>query len=914
MVNFDWGALSQAQAQSGNLLTAVGKGFGAPTCLTSLVGDALALIPMPTLQGMQDSSEKVQGIIDGWMDSAKTALELDLGVSITVTPNGEISVTSRNSKFGKEAPGSNWLTETAAWVNVLTNEGIKLYQAGVRGYNHFQQVKGCIETYLDGEKFAGTNTANPGGAQSQLSTAQFDQLMQRRFGPRLAELSNIKAARDEWRALQDSIEEEILKRIEDPTLEPELQFPVSGVLFRIAGPSGIPEEEEVIRLVFGPPKAVEGQFVVSRDGLYYDSQSSGVSGVTKVLNYIESKKPSISPADRWKFSFDPNLGGKGVQISSKTVKHYIDTIFDPKIINDRDSLRGYYDADHYLKNLEGQKTKRVYDLSSHVEELKKDGASTAVIENTRQSLYSEISLFTEKINKRKKQIEIAVDIPANYGNTSLFLPGEVPVNDFSYLQQFNFAPEIRKQKALVLDQKDIKGSVLPYTPKFVTSEPNEEFENVEHIFVSDIGKGEILYSNTASSIVAPQLSITDRIVTRGLSVIYNYLDSNVVSPSSTEFNITNCAETKIYNNGQLAGKAASAVFTSGLCVPYLKGITEQVNNHPFYPSGIGSFVRASSSVELQDLTYSKEGFTFETWMHVPYLTDVSNGWGEDSQDTSALYRLVLANENTGIDPGLTAQTNPERLDLDLGDGIVKGMIMGFTRDIRLTKNSDYEDTKWGSESMQNLANSSLAFFVAPTQSINDASVGLIFNGSGCNYSTSPSWYSFTVDASTASPEGNQYLLSASDEYIHVALTTDPSKDNISLYVNGELLSSSSLTCLGRDKYSPLQIPSFRKQSGFNYSGTNVGASASAELRAGPRGDLYFTPWILGGGYTDGIAGTGFMGNHTFGAISGLRGHLGSTKFYTRALDQGEVRMNYNAQKNIFENIETLKTYNLGKYI
>ena len=151
-----------------------------------------------------------------------------------------------------------------------------------------------------------------------------------------------------------------------------------------------------------------------------------------------------------------------------------------------------------------------------------------------------------------------------------------------------------------------------------------------------------------------------------------------------------------------------------------------------------------------------------------------------------MYRLVLANENTGIDPGLTAQTNPERLDIDLGDGIVRGMIMGFTRDIRLTKNSDYADTKWGSEAMQNLANSSLSFFVAPTQSINDASVGLIY--SGCNYSTTPSWYSFSVDASTASPEGNQYLLSASDEYIHVALTTDPSEDNISLYVNAASLS------------------------------------------------------------------------------------------------------------------------------
>ena len=456
------------------------------------------------------------------------------------------------------------------------------------------------------------------------------------------------------------------------------------------------------------------------------------------------------------------------------------------------------------------------------------------------------------------------------------------------------------------DQKDISGSVLPYPLKFVTSEPNNEFESADHIFVSEIGKGEIFYSNSVTSIVAPQLSITDQIVSNNLFALYNYLETNVVSPSSQEFNVTNCAVDKVYNNGQLVAEAASSVFFSGLSVPYLTGVTKQVDNHPYYASSPGIFCRTADGIEFQDLTYSKDGFTFETWMHVPYLTDVKYGWGEDSGDTSGYYRLVLANENTGIDPGITAQTNPERLDLDLGDGIVKGMIMGFTRDIRLTKNSDYSDTR-----EQNLPSSSLAFFAAPTQSINAASAGLI-SISGCSNS-SPGWYSFTVDASTATPGGNQYLLSSADKYIHVVLTANPEEDKMSLYTNGELLTTSTLTCFGRDKYDPLSLPSFVKTNSHNYVASSVGASATAELKAGPRLGAYFTPWILGGGYTDGIAGTGFMGNHTFGATSGLRGHLGSTKFYSRVLDAGEVLKNYNAQKGVFENIKTTETYNKGKY-
>jgi hypothetical protein len=49
----------------------------------------------------------------------------------------------------------------------------------------------------------------------------------------------------------------------------------------------------------------------------------------------------------------------------------------------------------------------------------------------------------------------------------------------------------------------------------------------------------------------------------------------------------------------------------------------------------------------------------------------------------------------------------------------------------------------------------------------------------------------------------------------------------------------------------------------------------------------------------------FMGGGARGGVvSGLRGHIGSLKFYSRPLDNSEVSTNFNAQKGFFKNIRT----------
>ena len=68
----------------------------------------------------------------------------------------------------------------------------------------------------------------------------------------------------------------------------------------------------------------------------------------------------------------------------------------------------------------------------------------------------------------------------------------------------------------------------------------------------------------------------------------------------------------------------------------------------------------------------------------------------------------------------------------------------------------------------------------------------------------------------------------------------------------------------------------------------------------------WTPWIVGGGWTDGMKITsdtgGFMANK-HGYRSALDGYVGSLKFYSKALTNTEVLTNYNAQKAFFKNIK-----------
>jgi len=120
---------------------------------------------------------------------------------------------------------------------------------------------------------------------------------------------------------------------------------------------------------------------------------------------------------------------------------------------------------------------------------------------------------------------------------------------------------------------------------------------------------------------------------------------------------------------------------------------------------------------------------------------------------------------------------------------------------------------------------------------------------------------------------------------------------------------------GGEKYKPPRLPTFihpreSSTSSFYYSNETVNQAPDIDyFNQGPLNGISFTPWIIGGGWTDGIpfnkelTSGGFMGNR-HGWSSGLGGHVGSVKFYSKPLSTTEVLINFNAQKGFYKNILT----------
>ena len=120
---------------------------------------------------------------------------------------------------------------------------------------------------------------------------------------------------------------------------------------------------------------------------------------------------------------------------------------------------------------------------------------------------------------------------------------------------------------------------------------------------------------------------------------------------------------------------------------------------------------------------------------------------------------------------------------------------------------------------------------------------------------------------------------------------DPKKDEVRVYMDGVKLATSSY----QDTFGVTK-------SNESYKAPSVYQNNSFEYSDGPKLDTYFTPWIIGGGYTDGFSAGNFMGGEYGGKVSGLRGYLGCTRFYSKPLEDGEVLNNYKATQRFFKNI------------
>jgi len=862
MASFDSNSFLTRQAGGENAVESIALSFGVPSCLFELDILNANLIPtsvlVPLKLAMEEAEAKTQAVIN----KIARWIKVNLGISIFPDRNGQFGFFSGLNKFGQDSGGASFLAAVGSLmgtINAVAGAGAQIYQNYLNTVQQIQDIKNCfgqLQAFLSnsGEGTARNNANYQAALQGENAFAQ-------------AQLAEAQKFQEKAVNVIQVINTVLGQRELDPSLEPRL----------IDAPIGA--TESVFRLQAGPPEAVNGKFILSVDGLYYDTSN----GLMPALMELANKKKSLEREKYWNLSYDPNIGGRGNQLTSENIKYYFNSLFDPTIIDESKALRRFYDEDRLLLSIKGQRDRKVFDVSSDISEMTANGSATILIDNMKQTLISEAAYFNEKADKRKKQIELAVKAPVLYGKGPVYSPGKIPINDFSYLEGTNFMIGVEEQRKLVIKQDDVEGVVLPLDVKYTQKIESPDPVIVDHLLLAGIARGAII-DHAAPASGGPVLSITETLIEDNLIALYNLLSVKETTSNSLEFGVFNSSENGKNYNAKIVGDA-SGLLKNGLGTAYLEGVSAN------------SYIRLPAVKELQDLLYNKSGGTFEAWIQVSGLQENSSyNLSSTLGDVSGLYRLILANENVGMASGAEPQKNIEEMGLDEGTSFVRGMIMGFTRDRRFAGRGTVGRAA-SNEDFDNPA-SAAAFVIAPTQSYNSSSLGFI-NKEPCN-ANNTTWHGLTIPVS--SMVESVAFTDCGTAFCHLAVTFNPAIDKVSVYLDSKLLSVSGYyDTFGTGRRLAPKIPSLTLSSSFEYSGE------------GPNLDRFFTPWIVGGGYTDGCpAGIGkdrsiggFTGGTYGGLTSGLQGKVGGLKFYSKPLTSSEVTQNYNANKNFFKFVKLI---------
>ena len=878
MPKFDIQTFAQVTNQGGSVATSLGTAYGVPSCIMNLgtaAGQALlGLLPSTLLGGVRSNVSIGRNAASSVTKALSAKLRQLTGIIEFDTEDGIFRFVSNSSKLGSDDDGI--LGKISSFVDGAQQAiafGSQLYSNVQTFEGQIESVTECLDSFADYLKYTGGNAADE---RAKLSEEDFKAIVGNTYAADIQQAQDANEFIAEADALVDAITAILASRAADPSLEPSLL------------PAVVEDLESVFRLEAGPPKSIKGKFILSVDGLYYDSQEAGI---VPALVELAARDEARRKESDWKLEYDPSLGGRGAPTTIDDLNSYFNTILDPGIIDDSEYLSTYYTQDDLLQNIIGQKNRRIFDVSSNLVIQIDDGGSQIIIDNLKQVMISEASHFLTKSNKRKKQIELAVKMPNLYGKGQVYEAGNVPVNDFSYLEGINFMMDIDQQRKIVLDQADVDGVVLPIETLFIQQTESSNPIVLNHLLLSNVPIGVTIDNAPASS--APSIAATNKISENGLLALYNYLTVTTSETSGLNFGLFNSSNKGVDYNAQLVGNVSS-VFDLGLGLPYLEGVAMPSATNQSTMERTGSYIKLPEKVGFQDLMYSRSGATFETWAHVPSLDSANYGFNI-ADDVSGLYRLLLSNENIGVGPNVDIQTSILNMELDKGSSVIRGLIFGFTRDRRFTQvalpsNSEVENST-----------DNLSLVLAPTQSFDSSSAGFI-NKRGTDCVSTSSWHGMVVDVRDTF--GGVSLSSCGTEFCQLSLTLDPNKNEIKMFMDGVSLATSSYQdVFGIDplKETP-KIPSIVPATAFEYTSTSVQVDSADSVKAGPKLDNYFTPWILGGGYTDGNPSGNFMGGEYGGKISGLKGYMGCTKFYSRPISSTEVLDNFEATKNFFKNV------------
>jgi hypothetical protein len=883
MVLHDLQSFARAVGGDGqSILGALDVQFGVPTCMMNLGKDLLSLLPSNVLGGMRNDMQIGRNAADAVTKALSQKLRNLTGIIEFDTDEGVFRFVSDASQLGQEFQSN--VAALGSWLGAAQQSiafGSRLYSNLEAQVTSVEELIACLSGAEKYQKFIGGESGLFKSVLAANNPEELDSLITSQLGPEIQNARNAEKFIQNATDTISDIDDILTSRIENPDLEPIIGEPL---------PDPDSDPDSVFRLNAGPPESKGGQFILSVDGLYYDSQTSGTApALLELSNRDGERDPSLD----WTFRYDPNLGGKGIPTNSEGLNTYFNTIFDPNIIDDSPFLQKYYDADNTLVNIIGQRNRKVYDVSAELQEHQDAGSSQVIIDNLKRVMISESARFMGQAKRRQKQIELAVKLPSIYGKGQLYAPGEVPVNDFSYLAGVNYALDIQKQRSLIIRQDEVKSVVLPVETKFSQPIQRPDDITIDHLLIGAVPDGVIIDSAAASASVSASIAATPRIVEDGLFGLYNYLTLKTSDPSSTVYGLRNSTANGVSHNAQLVG-AASEILDKGLGVAHLKGVCK--TDSLGFVSGNGTFAKLPPQQEFQDLIFGRNGATFESWVYTPDLSS-TNAYNQ-TPDVSGLYRLILANENTGSGIGINSQPNILDMSLDNGIGVTRGMIFGFSRDRRFTRSAAPSNLEADNPVHD------VALVLAPTQSYDSSSAGFLVNKLTTESCESVSSYKGLVIPVSSTYNGAT-LSSCTTSFCQISMSLNPVRDEIKVYLDGTLLVTSNyMDVFGvpSRKQTPM-IPSIPPDNAFEYNTQNITGSSLEAYKYGPKRDEYFTPWILGGGYTDGNPDGGFMGGSFGGKVSGLAGYLGCTRFYSKPLNSSEILNNYNATRNFFKNIK-----------
>ena len=634
-----------------------------------------------------------------------------------------------------------------------------------------------------------------------------------------------------------------------------------------------------IDLVYGPPKSVKGQFVLAKDGLYYNSRDGATLPETTGSNWAPSSIISGKGA--------ANIGGRGIHYSEKDLDALQGTRFDiDNIPTDNLQYDQLLTMDTILTSLEDEKQKQIYDTSAEISQLLAGGnaATGALVQNHYLTLNAHLASYNTSIKKRKKQLELALytgSFKIKNGTLIHVENGEentvthVPINDFSFLRGTRVEYTLEDQVNLTLTRGDVMDVVLPIQAKYLETFPKNVFV-FDRFSIPKQGKGGFPHREDAGNSVSgsqPWIrNLTDSVTTDSLEIGYAFINPVVHTASSTLSNVDNFAVDGDAVDASLVGSDSMAVFPSGLGIPKFTGTQFSKGQ---------SYCSVPPAPVINDLFYSEKGFSISWWQWMPEIS-AGNMFASDHK-----FRVVFANENCG-DGGQTTNTKEVKAVTNPPDRKVKGLIMGW----REGATANVPKFIFKIACSQNEKNSLWQPSVCFSEDINRNELGIEFE----------------------QPDAD-FALSLSAGYHHMTVALDTPRDKWSLYYDGKLMQTSGIHTTFGTKI--LKTPTFVTPPSHSLALSSYQPLENTGPKVDPK--LLFTPYIIGGGFTDGITTNGFMGSNknsyhhaessvqdagagTAAAQSGFAGHIGLFTMYSKPLNSKEVKRNYELSKHFFTNI------------